>query len=163
MPRDARALTRAARQRAREKNISYQQAREDVQAIHQLMDEQDLTWEEAEAVYDDPANSRHRPRVSGPGHPRHQEWLDRRLAAAAHLHRLITLAHRNMPLDQPENPWYDVQETLSAICTNINLDCANIAAGRDVRDLPRGWIEVDLSATDYYQAILHGAAGAEED
>lgn len=56
MPRDTRALTRAARARAREKNLPYQQAREDVIAIHQLATDDGLTWDEAEAIYDDPAN-----------------------------------------------------------------------------------------------------------
>ncbi|WP_331765129.1 hypothetical protein [Nocardia sp. NBC_01388] len=56
MPRDSRALTRTARRRAKETGQSYQQAREDAQAIHELMDADDLTWEEAQAVYDDPRN-----------------------------------------------------------------------------------------------------------
>ena len=56
MPRENRALTRAARRRARDKNVPYQQAHEDVQAIRQVMVEDDVTWEEAEAVVDDPAN-----------------------------------------------------------------------------------------------------------
>lgn len=56
MPRDARLLTRTARDRAREKNLPYQQAREDVIAIHEMATEDELTWAEAEAIYDDPAN-----------------------------------------------------------------------------------------------------------
>jgi hypothetical protein len=56
MPRDTRALTRAARARAQEKNLPYQQAREDVLVIHQLAVEDELTYQEAEAVYDDPTN-----------------------------------------------------------------------------------------------------------
>jgi hypothetical protein len=56
MPRDARALTRAARTRAREKNLTYQQARSDVPEIHQIATEDEMKFEEAEAVYDDPAN-----------------------------------------------------------------------------------------------------------
>jgi hypothetical protein len=56
MPQSTRALTRAARRRSREKNLPYQQAREDVIVIHQLASEDELTWDEAEAVYDDPAN-----------------------------------------------------------------------------------------------------------
>lgn len=56
MPRHARALTRVARRRARQKNLPYQQAREDAVLIHQLMDDNELSWEEAEAAYDNPAN-----------------------------------------------------------------------------------------------------------
>jgi len=56
MPRDSRALTRAARRRAKDTGRSYQQAREDAQVIHELMESDDLTWEEAEDVYDDPRN-----------------------------------------------------------------------------------------------------------
>lgn len=57
MPRNTRAVTRAARKRAGEhEDLSYQQAREDVITIHQMADENDLTFAEAEAVYDDPLN-----------------------------------------------------------------------------------------------------------
>lgn len=55
MPRQARALTCAARRRAGAKNLPYQQAREDVQVVHQVMAEDELTWDEVQAVYDDPA------------------------------------------------------------------------------------------------------------
>lgn len=54
--RQARALTRVARRRARTKNLPYQAAREDVVLIHELMGEEELTFEEAEALYDDPGN-----------------------------------------------------------------------------------------------------------
>ncbi|MFI6030811.1 hypothetical protein [Amycolatopsis magusensis] len=56
MPRNTRALTLAARKRARERELPYQTARADVLAIRELMDEGDLTFAEAEAFYDDPAN-----------------------------------------------------------------------------------------------------------
>ncbi|WP_370973651.1 hypothetical protein [Amycolatopsis sp. cg9] len=56
MPRDSRALTRAARKRSSERELPYQTARTDVLAIRQLMDDGELTFDEAEAVYDDPAN-----------------------------------------------------------------------------------------------------------
>ncbi|MEU6562665.1 hypothetical protein [Nocardia nova] len=56
MPRDSRALTRAARTRANEHEIPYQRAREDVIAIHELAAANELTFAEAEVVHDDPRN-----------------------------------------------------------------------------------------------------------
>lgn len=56
MPREARALTRAARRRAGAHKIPYQQAREDVIAIREIANDYDLTDADAEAVYDDPRN-----------------------------------------------------------------------------------------------------------
>jgi hypothetical protein len=54
MPRDTRALTRAVRNRAAEKNIPYQKAHEDVLAIRILAVEDELTYDEAQAKFDDP-------------------------------------------------------------------------------------------------------------
>jgi hypothetical protein len=56
MPRTARALTRTARERATRTGTTYTQARATVVAIHQLAVEDDLTFAQAEAVFDDPAN-----------------------------------------------------------------------------------------------------------
>lgn len=56
MPRESRALTRITRTRAREKNLPYQQAREHVITIHRMTQDDDLTWAEAEDIFDDPAN-----------------------------------------------------------------------------------------------------------
>jgi hypothetical protein len=56
MPQATRALTRAARRRADARKIPYQTARDDVKAIRQLMQEEGLSWDDAEAVYDDPDN-----------------------------------------------------------------------------------------------------------
>ena len=56
MPQDTRALTRAARARAKAKGEPYTKAREAVLAIRERMGEWEETWEEAEAWYDDPAN-----------------------------------------------------------------------------------------------------------
>jgi hypothetical protein len=56
MPRTARALTLTAREHATRTGTSYTQARAAVVAIHQLAVEDDLTFAQAQAVYDDPAN-----------------------------------------------------------------------------------------------------------
>ncbi|AYF78163.1 hypothetical protein D7D52_34910 [Nocardia yunnanensis] len=56
MPQDSRALTRAARRRAKHTGRSYQQAREDAQIIHKIMESDELSWEEAQEIYDDPRN-----------------------------------------------------------------------------------------------------------
>jgi hypothetical protein len=57
MPTDTRALTRAARDRARSAaGENYTQARAAVLGIRERMAEADETWAEAEAWYDDPAN-----------------------------------------------------------------------------------------------------------
>ncbi|MDT8916253.1 hypothetical protein [Amycolatopsis sp. PS_44_ISF1] len=56
MPRENRALTRAARSRAREQGLTYQQARDDVRQIRELADDRELTFVEAEAFFDDPGN-----------------------------------------------------------------------------------------------------------
>ncbi|SFQ28076.1 hypothetical protein [Amycolatopsis rubida] len=54
MPRDARALTRAARKRSAEKKIPYQDARDDAIQIHGLMESEGLSWSDAEYFYDTP-------------------------------------------------------------------------------------------------------------
>jgi len=56
MPQTARALTRAARDRARRTGTTYTRARAAVQAIHELMVTTGWEFAEAEAFYDDPAN-----------------------------------------------------------------------------------------------------------
>lgn len=56
MPQETRALTRAARARMAATGQKYTEARESVLAIREVMDENDWTYEEAEAWFDDPAN-----------------------------------------------------------------------------------------------------------
>jgi hypothetical protein len=56
MPQDTRALTRAARARAKAEGLPYTRARETELAIHERMDGSDETYEEAEAFLADPAN-----------------------------------------------------------------------------------------------------------
>ncbi len=56
MPRHKRALTRAARRRARARGLSYQQALQDVLEIRDFATYAEVTWEEAEAEYDDLRN-----------------------------------------------------------------------------------------------------------
>ncbi|WP_063128688.1 hypothetical protein [Nocardia fusca] len=57
MPRDSRALTRAARRRAdAHEDLPYQKAREQVIVIRQLATEEEITFEQAQAIYDDPLN-----------------------------------------------------------------------------------------------------------
>jgi hypothetical protein len=56
MPNDTRALTRAARARARAAGENYTEARTAVLVIRERMAEADETYEQAEAWYDDPAN-----------------------------------------------------------------------------------------------------------
>jgi hypothetical protein len=51
-----RAPSRAARDRADRLGIGYQKARAQVADILVIMADQDLTWDDAEAFYDDPAN-----------------------------------------------------------------------------------------------------------
>lgn len=56
MPSNERALTRAARGRMNAAGESYTEAREAVLDIRARMETFDLTWAEAEAEHDDPAN-----------------------------------------------------------------------------------------------------------
>lgn len=56
MPSNERALTRAARGRMNAAGESYTQAREAVLDIRARVETFDLTWDEAEAEHDDPAN-----------------------------------------------------------------------------------------------------------
>jgi hypothetical protein len=56
MPQDARALTRAARARAKTTGEPYTKARDAVLAIRELADENDWSFEDAQTWYDDPAN-----------------------------------------------------------------------------------------------------------
>jgi hypothetical protein len=56
MPTDTRALTRAARERAKATGALYTTAREDVVNIRRRMDETGESYAEAEAWYDNPAN-----------------------------------------------------------------------------------------------------------
>jgi hypothetical protein len=57
MPRDSRALTRAARRRAAaHADLPYQKARDQVIVIHQLATEEEIPFAAAEAIFDDPLN-----------------------------------------------------------------------------------------------------------
>jgi hypothetical protein len=56
MPREARALTRAARARATVRGLPYQQAREEVLVIQQRAVDDGLSFAEAEAEFNDPLN-----------------------------------------------------------------------------------------------------------
>ncbi|WP_109524835.1 MULTISPECIES: hypothetical protein [Nocardia] len=53
MPRETRALTRA---RAADRGLLYQQARAEVIEIHARAESDDMSFAEAQAVYDDPLN-----------------------------------------------------------------------------------------------------------
>ncbi|WP_405183651.1 hypothetical protein [Nocardia sp. NBC_01377] len=56
MPRESRALTRATRARAADRGLPYQQARAEVIEIHARAESDDMSFAEAQAVYDDPLN-----------------------------------------------------------------------------------------------------------
>ncbi|MEV5300273.1 hypothetical protein [Amycolatopsis methanolica] len=97
-------------------------------------------------------------------HPRTDDWLRQRHAALAHIRRLQAVCRNRMGTGDPD--WLDVFEHLSALHSTLFLDYTNVAVGRDVRDLPDGWIEPDLAGTDYYQAqqraIRYGATDSDE-
>ncbi|MBC7301032.1 MAG: hypothetical protein H5T78_08760 [Nocardia sp.] len=56
MPRENRALTRAVRARAAQRDLPYQQAREEVLVIRNRAGQDGVTFAEAEAEFDDPLN-----------------------------------------------------------------------------------------------------------